>query len=309
MKKTLLITHVDLDGVSPIILLNLTGVKFEYKSVEITDLDDTLHELIDTDKIKEYEQLYITDLTVPEWAYEYFKENNINIKIFDHHETHLYGNNYPFATVKVNLGDHQTCGTELFYEYLKNIYPTVNTKKVKQYVDYVTELDTWHFTSDIPKELDSLKNTYGTKDFIKTITRRLKSPKATFEFTAFEKKFTKLKKAELQRYMEAKEEKMLLYEINGKKCGVLFAEKNKSELGNYISVNHPELDLVIMLDASSRISYRTNRDDVSVSEFATIYGGGGHQKASGSKFDDEDRNKIIEEYFKGAKRLEKEEEN
>ena len=65
MKKTLLITHVDLDGVSPIILLNLTGVKFEYKNVEIVDLDDTLHELIDTEEIKKYEQVYITDLTVP----------------------------------------------------------------------------------------------------------------------------------------------------------------------------------------------------------------------------------------------------
>lgn len=309
MNKTLLITHVDLDGVSPIILLNLTGIKFEYKNVEITDLDETLHTLIDSENIKKYEQIYITDLTVPEWAYEYFKDNNINVKVFDHHEVHLYGNNYPFATVKVNLGNHQTCGTELFFEYLKDLYPHINTKKVKQYVDYVTELDTWHFTSDIPKELDSLKNTYGTKDFIKSITRRLKSKKETFEFTPFEKKFTKLKKAEIQRYMEAKEEKMLLYEINGKKCGVLFAERNKSELGNYISVNHPELDLVLMLDASSRISYRTNRDDVNVSEFATIYGGGGHQKASGSKFDDEDRNKIILEYFKGAKRLEKEEEN
>ena len=81
MKKTLLITHVDLDGVSPIILLNLTGVKFVYKNVEIADLDETLHNLIDTEEINKYEQIYITDLTVPEWAYEYFKDNNINIKV------------------------------------------------------------------------------------------------------------------------------------------------------------------------------------------------------------------------------------
>ena len=86
MNKTLLITHVDLDGVSPIILLNLTGIKFEYKNVEITDLDETLHTLIDSEDIKKYEQIYITDLTVPEWAYEYFKDNNINVKVFDHHE-------------------------------------------------------------------------------------------------------------------------------------------------------------------------------------------------------------------------------
>ncbi len=30
-KKTLLITHTDLDGISPVILLIFAGVKFDYK--------------------------------------------------------------------------------------------------------------------------------------------------------------------------------------------------------------------------------------------------------------------------------------
>ena len=33
----LLITHTDLDGISPIILMNLTGRKFEFRNVEINE--------------------------------------------------------------------------------------------------------------------------------------------------------------------------------------------------------------------------------------------------------------------------------
>ena len=98
---------------------------------------------------------------------------------------------------------------------------------------------------------------------------------------------------------------MQAFIIDGKKCAVCFAETNKSILGNYISTKYPEYDLVILIDASSRISYRTARDDVSVSEFASNYGGGGHRLASGSKFDNEDRTNIIKSYYKDVKEIEK----
>ena len=44
MKKDLLITHTDLDGISPIILLNLTNRIFEYKNIEIHEVNDTFNE-------------------------------------------------------------------------------------------------------------------------------------------------------------------------------------------------------------------------------------------------------------------------
>ena len=51
MKKTLLITHTDLDGVSPIILLNLTGIDFEYKNIEISEVNDTFNEIFESNLI------------------------------------------------------------------------------------------------------------------------------------------------------------------------------------------------------------------------------------------------------------------
>jgi len=302
-KKTLLITHTDLDGVSPIILLELAGVKFDYKTVEISDIMDTWNELIENDELKNYELIYVCDLTLPQAIYDYINENHLNIKVFDHHETHLYANEYDYVDVKVNLHNRQTCATELFYYYLKDIYKDLNKESIKEYVDYVRELDTYSFTSDIPREIDSLKGTYGNKDFIKTIVRRLKK-NDTFKFTSFEKRFTKIKKIELQRYLEKKEKYMLTYKIENHDVGVVFAESNKSDLGNYLAVKHPELEFIILIDASSRISYRASRDDVNVSEFASHYNGGGHRKASGSGFSDVDRDKIVRMYFNDVKDLE-----
>ena len=301
-KKTLLITHTDLDGISPIILLNLTGIKFEYKSVEISDLQKVWDELVENDELKKYDQIYFTDLTLPQTIYDYINEHELNVKVFDHHETHLFANVYPYVTVKVDIDGIPTCGTELFYLYLKDLYEEVNKDNVKEYVSYVRELDTYRFTSDVPREIDSLKATYGTKDFLKTFTRRLKN-KNTFSFTSFEKRLTKVKAMELQRYLEKREDKMMAYNIDGHDCGVVFAETHKSDLGNYLAVRHPELEFIILIDASSRISYRASRDDVSVSEFASNYGGGGHRLASGSGFTDEDRQKIVEMYFKDAKKI------
>lgn len=302
-KKTLLITHTDLDGISPVILLNLAGVKFDYKSVEISDLLDTWNKLIEEDELKKYELIYICDLTVPQEIYDYISENKLNVKVFDHHETHLYANVYDYVDIKVDYRNRQTCATELFYIYLKSIYNDLDKESIKEYVDYVRELDTYKFTSDIPKEIDALKSTYGNKEFIKTITRRLKK-NDTFKFTSFEKRFTKVKKQELQRYLEKKEKHMFTYNIDKHDVGICFAESNKSELGNYLALKHPELEFIILIDASSRISYRASRNDVNVAEFASIYGGGGHKLASGSSFTDNDRKKIIESYYKDAKEIE-----
>ncbi len=301
--KKYLITHIDLDGISPIILLKLAGVDFNYKTTELKDLGDFINTFVESD-LSEYDTIYVTDLTLTDEMYEKLIALNKQLLVFDHHQTHLYANKYPFVTVSVDLHGRQTCGTELFYEYLKDIYKDLNKENIKEYVKYVRELDTFNFTSDLPKHLDTIKETIGANDFIKTMVKRLSKDKP-FALTTFEKRFIKLKTQELERYLQKKEKDMQAFIIDGKKCAVCFAETNKSILGNYISTKYPEYDLVVLIDASSRISYRTARDDIDLCEFVSTYGGGGHRLASGSKFDNEDRINIIKSYFKDVKEIEK----
>lgn len=300
--KTLLITHTDLDGISPIILLNLINTELEYKNIEISEVIDTFNELFASD-LSVYDNIYVTDLTLPEEVYKKAKELNIKIEVFDHHETHMYASDYPNTTIKVNLNNRQTCATEIFYEYLKTKYKELDKPIIKHYVEQVRQLDTFTFESDLPRHLETIRETIGKLDFIKSITKRLKKDKKELELTTFEKRYVKLKAEELQRYMQKKEKNMKTFLIDDKKCGVVFSENNKSELGNYLSNKYPELDLIILIDASSRISYRTSRNDVEVNKFAETYGGGGHKKASGSSFDDEVRKKIVEMYFNNPKCL------
>lgn len=308
MNKTLLITHCDLDGISPIILLNLTGINFEYKSIEINEVTNTFENYV-FNNYKDYENIYVCDLTIPEDVYQKINELGIkNLKVFDHHATHLYATKYDYATVITHYGDIQTCATEVFFNYLREIYKNLNTPIIEDYVKQVRELDTFTFTSDLPNQIDLIKVGLGKVDFIKSITKRLKKDKEQFTLTAFEKRFVKMERANVDRYLIKKNENLFEYEINGYKCGIVFAENNKTDLGNYLAVEHPDLDLIAIIDASKSISYRARKDsNADVSLFAGLYGGGGHPKASGSPFNDLKREEIILSYFKDAKKIEKEE--
>lgn len=297
--KKLLITHTDLDGISPILLLKLTGEKFDFKTGEPSEIESIFEELKPT--LDKYDQIYFTDLTVPMSVYEYINENNLNVLVFDHHGTHKdFADGFKYTTIEVELNGRKTCGTELFYEYLKGIYPTLKTKKIKEYVELVRQLDTYTFESDIPKKLENIRTVYGRDEFIKVMKRRLLSKKENFEFNAFEKKFIKLKQQEIENYLTKKNEQLKKYLINDKTIGVVFCEKYKSELGNYLCEMNPEIEFVVMIDTCKAISYR-GIGNADVASFATIYGGGGHKLASGSPFNDEMRDKIVRDYFKGAK--------
>ena len=300
--KDLLISHVDLDGISPNILLSLTNRKFDYKNIEITDVDKTFDDLFKKD-LSKYENIYICDLTLTEHAHELIQNSNLNnIKVFDHHASHEYATTYDYTDIRVTINGKKTCGTELFYLYLKKKYKELNKDNIKDYVEVVRQLDTYDFTDELrAQNLSSLHDLLGHSEFVKTIVKRLKKDKKEFEFTVFEKRLFKIERNRINRYMQNKDLEMKRYIIEGKKCGVVFAESNKSELGNYLSKMHPDLDLIILFNAAKSVSYRTKKDDVDLNKFAAIYGGGGHVKASGSKITDEDRKKIIELYFKKVK--------
>ena len=297
--KDLLISHIDLDGVSPNVLMNLTGRKFDYRNIEIMDVDQTFDELFKKDLTK-YENIYICDLTLTEHAHELIKNSNLNnIRVFDHHVSHYFAKDYAYTDIRVDIDGKKTCGTELLYLYLKDKYKELKHKDIKEYVELVRQLDTYTFIDEeSAQNLNSLHDILGHKEFIKTITKRLKKNKEHFEFSQFEKRLFKVERNKINRYLIQKDSEMKVYTIHGKKCGVVFQENNKSETGNYLSIKHPDLDLIVLIDASSRISFRTTKEDVDLNEFAALFGGGGHKKAAGSAIKDEDKELFIKNYFK-----------
>ncbi len=294
--KDLIISHsADVDGVSPIILYKLTKRKFDYKLSEIYELDNIIEEVIKQDE--NYENVYIIDLTVSEKSYEALEKSKYKgkIKVFDHHQTHLFAVKKRYVTINI-----EECGTTLFYKYLCKNYE-IKTKALDEYTNHVKDLDLWHWEEKenlIAKRLGDLFTIYGKERYINSMVKKLRKQEH-FDFSTFEKKILAIEEEKIEKYIDRKDKE--LFEIKWKDYtfGAVFSEKYRSELGNTLSLRHPEYDFIVMINFGGGVSFRTNKD-VDVSLVATSIGGGGHKKASGAPVYKEVKEMVLKQIFEGC---------
>lgn len=170
--KDLLISHVaDIDGVSPVILMKLCKINFDYELKDIYELEEYLDNLLEED-LSFYNNIYIVDLTIPENIY--VKINNSiykeKFKVFDHHRTHMYALNNKYVTLDIN-----ECGTSLFYKYLSKKYKF--KKNTKKYIEHVKNIDLWLWkekNDPLAKQLSDLFYIYGKTKYIEEMYKKLK---------------------------------------------------------------------------------------------------------------------------------------
>ena len=297
--KDLLISHIaDIDGVSPVILMKLCNLDFDYELLEVNEVEEYMNELFDTD-LSVYNNIYITDLTVPESSYE--KINNSiyknKFKVFDHHKTHEYASKYDYVNIDIN-----ECGTTLFYKYLKSTHKF--KKSVLEYVEHVKNLDIWLWQDKndlIAKKLGDLFDIYGRNRYIDEMYLKLKKNK--FKLGKFENKILEIEQDKIDRYIEKCEKDMIILKYMNLTTGLIFCEKYKSEMGNRLSVNHPELDFITMVNLAGGISFRTNKD-IDLTDVALKLNGGGHKKACGAPISKDIKEEFINELFKGCEIIE-----
>lgn len=294
--KNLIITHsADVDGISPIILYSLTKKRFDYKLSEIYELDHILDFVLENGY--PYEQIYIVDLTVSKESYEKLEKSIYHgkIKVFDHHQTHEYAKNKDYVFL-----DTRECGTTLFYQYLCKEYG-IQTKVLDEYTSHVKDLDLWHWEEKenmVAKQLGDLFTLYGKERYIKEMKKKLRKQE-TFAFSLFEKKILLLEQDRIEKYIDRKDKEMFVLTWEEKNFGAVFSERYRSELGNVLSLRHPELDFIVMINFSGGISFRTNKD-VDVSVLASKIGGGGHVKASGAPLSNEIKEMVLQKVFEGC---------
>ena len=295
--KDLLISHIsDIDGVSPVILLKLTKVEFDYILKEPHEMDEFVEELLKED-LNSYQNIYITDLALSENFYKKIKESGYayKFKIFDHHKTHLFAKNYENVVI-----DIEECGTTLFYNYLSKKYKF--KKIVEDYIKHVKNLDLWLWVEKfdfMAKELGNIFDLYGRNTYIEEMYQKLKRGKK-FKWNKFENKILKIEKDTVDRYLKKKDKELYKIEYDGYLIGAVFSERYRSELGNYLSIIHPELDLVVMINMSGGLSLRTEKD-IDISILAQKLNGGGHKKACGAPIEEEVKESILKNIFKDCK--------
>ena len=300
--KTLLLTHkADPDGISPVIFLKLIRENLDYVLLNANDIIPKVQEIIKNQTYLNYDEIFITDLTLDKNTCEMIMKTNKSeiFHLFDHHAFNLVANDYPFGTaISTNTDGINECATSLFYKYLKEHFPeTFDTPALEHYTELIRLSDTldWAKTNNIEaKRLNDLHDILGREKYIQYFVEFFKNNKE-FYFTKEQNYLLDIEQERIKRYLEETEKTMFQATLNGRRCGIVFAESNRSLLGNYLAQKYAYmLDFIVIINMQQGLSFRSVKDDVNVAEIASIYGGGGHIKASGAPMDNSLKREVLE---------------
>lgn len=313
MIKNKLFTHTDLDGIGCAILAKLAfGENIDISYCDHDNIDKEVNDFLLSNK--DFNACYITDIKVNDFVAKLINDNYKSVYLMDHHPTALYLDKYDWCTIKIEDENTKikTSGTELYYQWLINNGYLKQSKSLDKFVETVRDYDTWRWNvlgeeGVICKRINDLMYLYGKDEFIKWCLFEIRDdvfPKLHI----VDEIVLDIKQKEINQYIEEKNETLFEAEICGRKCGIVFAEKYVSELGNKLCKLHPEIDFVAMIDINnSTVSYRSIRDDIKLGEdIASKFGGGGHPQAAGSSFNEDIKKIIVEHIFKDNIVLDKE---
>lgn len=298
--KTLLISHkADPDGISPVIFLKLIREDLDIILLNANEINNKVIEIINNKSYEKYDEIFITDLTLEEKTCELIMNSHPEkFHTFDHHAFNLIANNYPFGVaISQNSDGINECATSLFFKYLKDLYPEIfDTPAMSKYTELIRQSDTWDWVKNNNKEakkLNDLHDILGRENYIEYFVEFFKNNKE-FYFTPEQEYLLKIEESRIQRYLEESEKTMFHATLCGKRCGVVFAESNRSLLGNYLAQKYSHLiDYVVIINMQQGISFRSVKDEINVAEIASFYGGGGHIKASGAPMDNNLKKEVI----------------
>lgn len=291
MNKKLIISHIaDIDGLGSVVLSKIIFKNIDYILVELPDLPKTIKELIDTKKYEEYEEIFITDLPINKDLIKLIQDHNdlkIKIKHFDHHESEVENNSIDFINEIPIKDGILTCGTSLFYDYLKENYKDsfLYNNATIRFVEGTRSRDTWDFKNNDNKDANKLEivhSYYGNEYYINKYIDVLKNDLELFN--EGDNILIKRNEEEQEYYIKECDKKLITFNLDGYKVGCVIAESYRSEVGNALSSNHPELDYILIVNFfRNSFSFRTTKDNVDVSLIAKKYekNGGGHKKAAG----------------------------
>lgn len=283
--KVLVISHEDdIDGLGGVILGYLAFKDIDYMLIHVKEQT----EIVDFVKNSNYEKVFITDLGLEDKIADEINELGMDILHFDHHETNVYASKYAFSTVEIQRNGISTCGTELFYLYLKENNLLKDNALIKRFVEDTRAYDTWDWVKNNNVEANDLNKLFsivGIDTYISKMVDKLRNNNKDI-FDETDKYLIELNTQEENELIELSDKSLIIREKDGLKFGIVFGNKFLSIIGNTLCNRHPELDYMLLIDPlEKKVSLRSVRIDVS--KVAESYGGGGHKYAAGFSLNEE----------------------
>ena len=299
-----LFSHTDLDGYGCNIVMKalVSQARVITTNINYEENNEIIKNYILSGEYKDYRCTFITDISVNEEVAELIdKTKDLKLVLLDHHPTAEWLNKYDWANVCVNNCFEKTSGTELLFNFLVSSDGCVEDwnyfREIHDFVKQVKRYDTWlwkeKYNDDTPKKLNDLFYILGYDKFYSS----LKENNFNVKFLIHDYSYLlENQQKKIDKYIEKKDKEIIGCKIKNYNVGVVFANQYQSELGNRLSELNPQYDLIAMIGENT-FSYRAIKDNANCGEFAKLFGGGGHPKASGSEINEEQKNKIIDLLF------------
>lgn len=296
-----LFSHNDLDGVGCAILATLAygdNVDISFcPHIKINSLVETCF------RKGKYDEVHITDISVNPALALKIDESMKPYMLLDHHQTSEQLNQFSWCKVEVNDKDGKpTCGTKLYYDWLVENNKLQKTNVLDEFVEIVRNYDTWLWPELgdyglVSKDVNDLLYLYDRPKFMKWAIKSINDGGFPM-FSVTDQAVLDVNKAQILAYVDEKEEDMEVAQYYGYNMGLIFADNYTNDIAHILCARHPEIDYMAIVNASScRVSLRTEKDNVDVSEIAKLFNGGGHKQAAGFSFTKHTKQKMFGDVF------------
>ena len=309
--KRLLFTHgADIDGIGNAILAKLAFENIDIiYARNVSDLETKFLNEYNSGNLYNYDIVYITDLSLKkEIADKVYNDDKLKDKlyIFDHHETALASglNEYNNTNVHVELNGIKTCGTELYYNYLKDNGYLEDSTAISEFVEKVRREDNWEwekYNDILAHDLAILFNAVGINRFVDSMVALLKEEKDSFELNENLSNEVNNKKEKIKLAIESSKRFVRKELIDGIKTLIVFITyEYRNDVADYFKKNNDiDYDVVAMIALDNdQISIRSLKSNNYARILAEKYGGGGHDTAAAIPLDYNNKSKIVDTLFK-----------
>lgn len=294
MKKFMIITHNDLDGIGAAVVGKVVFNK-QKVDVKFCGYHNVNDEVLKALRNGNYSHVFITDISVnKETASIIEKEYKGKVSLLDHHDNLFYLDDYDWATVIPGNQDEpgNESGTSLFYKFLLEKCKFKTNEALENFVEKVRSYDTWdwsNFNNDQDaKKLNDYFGIVGFYDFMNEyVTKIMNNDTILFDNVA--ERLLKYEQRKIDNIVKAKDKSMKVKEIDKHKVGFVFCENYQSEIGNRLLKLHPEIVGIVLIDMGrKKLSIRSTSDrefDCGIIA-KRWFNGGGRQYTAGASIPD-----------------------
>ena len=296
MKRIVFSHESDIDGMGSIVLSKIAFKDFDYELFpNVNELEVRFRSLINTNSLNEYDEIYITDLSLLRPSIDMVNECGLKdkVKIFDHHQRAIDDglDKYSFSTIIEKENNKKMCATSIFYNYLIENNLIIKNDTLDEFCEMIRLEDTWTWEKYSEfgiksHDLAILFNAIGINNYINNLVNKINNN--DLSFSSSDIKIINNKKEEYnKKTIEYIIDSCFFIDELGNKYGITYAPyEYRNEITNRIinegNKNNISYMIVVAFDKGDygQKSYRSVKQGFDVNEIAKMHGGGGHPGAA-----------------------------